>query len=78
MGRKVGGAVPLFTGGELGPHLTQCGLGQSLPSYHVASSSRLVTMDISRNWGSWVPIQHIVAWNEAYLHTKWRLDPSNH
>jgi len=24
-GRKVGAAVPLF--GELGPHLTQCGLG---------------------------------------------------
>jgi len=35
MGRKVG-AVPLFRGGELGPHLTQCGLGRSLAPYQVA------------------------------------------
>jgi len=34
MGRKLG-AVPLL--GELGPHLTQCGLGQGLPPYQVAS-----------------------------------------
>ena len=27
--------------------------------------------------GSWVPISHIVAWAEAYLRTKWHLDPSN-
>jgi len=26
--------------------------------------------------GSWVPIQHNVARAEAYLHTKWHLDPS--
>jgi len=26
---------------------------------------------------SWVPIQHNVAWAEAYLRTKWHLDPSN-
>jgi len=25
---------------------------------------------------SWVPIQHNVAWDEAYLRTKWHLDPS--
>ena len=25
--------------------------------------------------GSWVPIQHNVAWAEAYLHNKWFLDP---
>jgi len=30
------GAVPLSEG-ELGPHLTQCGLGQGLPPYQVAS-----------------------------------------
>jgi len=38
MGRKLG-AVPLLFlgGGELGPYLTQCGLGHSLPSYQVAS-----------------------------------------
>jgi len=27
--------------------------------------------------GSWVPIQHKVAWAEAYLHTKWHLSPSS-
>jgi len=38
MVRKFGkgaGAVPLT--GDLGPHLTQCGLGQGLPPYQVAS-----------------------------------------
>jgi len=30
MGQKVGAAVP-FPWGELGLHLTQCGLGQGLP-----------------------------------------------
>jgi len=29
-----GGAVPLFKG-ELGPHVTQCGLGRGLPQYQV-------------------------------------------
>ena len=28
-----------FLGGELGPHLTQCGLGRGLPPYQVASWS---------------------------------------
>ena len=37
MGRKVGAAVPLSVGGELGPHLTQCRLGRGLPPYQVAS-----------------------------------------
>jgi len=27
MGRKEGGLLCFFRGGELGPHLTQCGLG---------------------------------------------------
>jgi len=27
--------------------------------------------------GRWVPIYHSVAWAEAYLHTKWHLDPSS-
>ena len=35
MGQKLG-VVPLL--GELGPHLTQCGLGRGLPLYQVASS----------------------------------------
>ena len=36
MGRKEGAPVPL-PGGELGPHLTQCGLGRGLLQYQVAS-----------------------------------------
>jgi len=32
IGRKLGNGVPLFTG-ELGPHVTQCGLGRGLPEY---------------------------------------------
>ena len=27
--------------------------------------------------GSWVPIEHKVAWAETYLHTKWYLDASS-
>jgi len=36
-GRKFGAAVPPFSGGELGPHLMQCRLGQCRPPYQVAS-----------------------------------------
>jgi len=38
---KMGGAVhaPFGGGGELGLHLTQCGLGRGLPPYQVASWS---------------------------------------
>ena len=45
---------------------------------------RLATIDIGQKlgavplWGvSWVPTQHNVAWAEAYLDTKWHLDPSS-
>jgi len=34
--RKLGGCAP-FLGGEMGPHLAQCGLGRGLPPYQVAS-----------------------------------------
>jgi len=34
---KIGEAAPLW--GELGPHITQCRLGQGLPTYQVASWS---------------------------------------
>ena len=27
-------------------------------------------------WGSWFPVQHNVAWDKVYYHTKWRLHPS--
>jgi len=37
MGRMLGGAVPLFEEGKLGPHLTQSRLGRDLPPYQVTS-----------------------------------------
>ena len=87
MCRKLG-AVPLW--GELGPHLTQCGLGRGLPLYQVTSWS-IQPFGHSRHGpkigeveglcpfgeGSWVPIWHNVARAEAYLRDKFHLDPSN-
>jgi len=35
IGRKLGRFCPF--GGELGPHVTQCGLGRGLSSHQVAS-----------------------------------------
>jgi len=77
--KREGAAVPLSRG-ELGPHLTQCGLGQGLLPYQVASSS-IQQFGHSRDgsktegcalffWGSWVPIYRNVAWAEAYVCTK--------
>jgi len=37
MGGKLGADVPLFWEGELGPHLTQCGLGRVLHPCELAS-----------------------------------------
>jgi len=65
MGRKLGGAVLPFWGGKLDPHPAQCGLGRSL------------ALPLLRR-GSWVPIKHNVAWAEAYIPTKWHLDPCSH
>jgi len=46
--------------------------------------NRLATIDMGQKlvdvpllWGSWISIQHNVAWGEAYLRTKWHLDPSS-
>ena len=75
--------------GELGPRLTQCGLGQGLLPYQVASSSiqpfghnrhgpKIGWGAVPFFWGRWVPINHKVAWAEAYLRNKWHLDPSSH
>jgi len=65
--------------GELRPHLTQRRLGRRLPPYQVTSSS-IQPFGHNRHgpkigWGecalfsggSWVPIEHKVAWAEAYL-----------
>jgi len=61
MCQKVGVAVP-HSGrgaGELGPHLTHCGLGRGLPLYctkwHLDLYSRLVITDMGRKWGPAVP-----------------------
>jgi len=50
---KTGGLCPLLKG-ELGPHLTQCGLGQGLPPYQVASlfTSHLATNDMGQKLGA--------------------------
>jgi len=75
---------------QLGPRLTQCGLGQGLyfrTKWRLHPSSRLVTINMGQilggggctlcSGGSWVPIEHKVAWTEAYLHTKWHIDASS-
>jgi len=48
MGRKLGGCAPLEEG-ELGPHLTQCGLGWGLlrTKLHLDPSSHLATTDMA-------------------------------
>jgi len=54
-GPKSGGLLCQFIsgGGKLGPHLTQCRLGQGLPPYKVASSSIMPfsTTDIGQKLG---------------------------
>jgi len=90
MGRKVGAAVPLLVG-ELGPHLTRYRLGWGIPPYQVASWSMQPLGHIRHGpksgRGAAVPLSvggkldpHLTQyrWAEAYLHTKWHLDPSNH
>ena len=76
--------VPLLR--ELGPRLTERGLGRDLLPYQVASSS-IQPFGHNRHgpkigwgcapffWPSWVLIEHKVAWAEAYLHTKWHHSP---
>jgi len=49
MGRKLRGCVPLYSGEELGPHLTRCRLGRGLPlhqltKWHPDPSNRLATI----------------------------------
>ena len=53
MGRKEGGAVPLSRG-ELGPHLTQCGVGRGLlrAKWRLHLSSCLATIDMGRKLGA--------------------------
>ena len=91
IGRKLGGLCP-FREGSWVPINTQCRVNRGLPPYtkwRLHPSSRLATIDMAENWlgggcalfsgGSSVPMEHKVAWAEAYLHTKWdlRLSPSS-
>jgi len=85
MRRKEGAAVSLSR--IVG--LMQCSLGRGLHPYQVASLS-IRPFGHNRRakswvgmvllfffWGQLVPIEHKVAWAEAYLHTKWHLDASS-
>ena len=75
--------------GELSYRLTQCGLGRGPFLYQVASSSIQPFGHDKRepkigsggcaifSEGSLVPIEHKVAWAEAYRHTKCQLSPSS-
>jgi len=56
MGPKVAGAVVPLSVGELGPNVTQCGLGQGLhpyirTKYHLDLSSHLATIDMGGKMG---------------------------
>jgi len=82
---KWGPLYLFFTG--VGSPLTQCRLGRGLPQYQVASWS-IQPFGHNRHWpkiggGELCPFMrgagspsNICA--EAYLHTKWHLDPSTH
>jgi len=86
MGQKLG-TVPPFLVGELGPHLAQCGLDRGPTPYQVPSWS-IEPFGHNRQrpktgglcplfWGGGAgsPSNTKVAWAEAYLHTKWHLNP---
>jgi len=53
MGRKLG-AVPPFCGGELGPHLPQCGWAEAYlrTKWYLDSCSRLATIDMGQKLGA--------------------------
>ena len=89
MGRKLG-TMPPFWGGDLGPHLVQCGLGRGLPPYQVTSWSMQPFCNNRHGLkiGSCAPLgggelgPHLTqcgqVWlSEAYPHAKFYLDPSN-
>ena len=76
---KTGGLCPFYGGAAT--HLTRS-LGRVLPPYQVAYWS---IQSFGRNRHGlkigergWVSIEHKVPLDEAYLHTKWHLNPSSH
>ena len=81
-GRKEGAAVPLSRR-ELGPRLTQCGLGRGLRPYQVASSFIQAfrhnrhgpkTGGCARVRGELGPHLKQRRQAEVYIRTKWHLD----
>jgi len=84
--KRGGGGVPLFKG-ELGPHVTRCGLCWGLPQYQVAPWSmqpfghntwpKLGVLCPPPLWGQVAFPSNNVAWAEIYLCTKWHLNPSS-
>jgi len=89
--RKEGDCCAPFAGAET--RLVQCGLGRGLLPYQTGSSS-IQPFGHNRHgpkiwWGvcvsfflgvagSTIHIEHNVAQAEAYLHTKWHLDPCSY
>jgi len=81
--QRSGGDTVSLSVGELGPHLTQCGLGQGLPPYQVASRS---IQPFGHNrygpriggcapfWGARSPSDTM---SPGPWPTKWHFDPSN-
>jgi len=90
-GPKTGLLCPVRGWAELGPRQTQCGLGQGLLPYQVASSS-IQPFGHNRHapktggcasfrgkmWPHLTQRRLDVAWTSVYLHTKWHLNPSSH
>jgi len=85
---KTGGLCP-FQGGAATPSNTTSNGPRFVylhTNWHLDPSSRLATIHVGQKlgeggvlffWGSWVPIEHKVAWAEAHFHTKWHLSPSS-
>jgi len=61
-GPKIGGVVPVFGQGELGPHLAQCGLDRGPPSWsiqpfgHNRHGPKIGELRSLTGEGRWVPI----------------------
>jgi len=81
MGRKLGGAVLPFWGGELGPHLIQCGLGLGLylrTKWHLDSPSRLVTTNmVQKLEGAVPPFGRMGAGSRSHLTLSLGLRPTS-
>jgi len=84
MGQNWGSCAP-FGEVELGPHLTQCGLGRAClhAKFHLDPSNCLATIDMGQNWrGCCAPFlgasNTMSPGPRPYLHTKWHLNPSIH